>query len=402
MKRFLNYAFFLCFILPASAEWEFGERTSIAPDDKAKQVFHHLDASGRANIAVSDNTIAVIWEDNHSGSPQAYVAFKTIADKQFRPPLQVSTGTEAYEPSITTMGHGQFLMGWEQDSKVWLRTGTMQQLAPAQRASTKEARQISLTSISDKLAIAAWAQQAGRFSQIVTASISLNSKIANIDPAIAIDPKPPAHDQCYPVLASTNDNITLVWEDRRRGHTMLLQSHKEGKKPFAPFKVLNEIVKKSSKYGSGSGVTRAALARCDGQHLLATWMDKRNRQTGYDIYAAQSVDKGKHFGTNESVQDSFGENIAQWNPAVSCDARGNKLIAWYDNRDESMDILLTWKTTDGWSEDMPVSPASGEGEQTNAAITLDKHGDLHMVWIDQAKSGAPTGLYYAVAKKQNE
>ena len=402
MKRLLSYAFCLCFVLPASAEWDFAEPIKIAPKDKGQHVFHHLDASGRNNIAISDDIIAIIWEDNHSGSPQAYVAFKTLADEHFGSPLRVSTGREAYEPAITALGSGRFLMGWEQDGRIWLRSGTMHRLNPAVQASTKEARQISLAVLSKAHAIAAWAQQASKFSQIVTATISLRDGNIDIDPAIAVDPAPPTHDQSYPVLASTRNHVTLIWEDRRRGHTMLLQSYKKTGKPFAPARVLNEIVKKSSKYGGGSGVTRVALARCDEQHMLATWMDKRNRQTGYDIYAAQSADGGKYFGKNESVQDSFGDNIAQWNPAVACDATGNKVIAWYDNREESMDILLSWKTAEGWSEDMLVAPASGEGEQTNASIALDKLGDLHMVWIAQTKSGMPTSLYYATAKRRAE
>ena len=99
------------------------------------------------------------------------------------------------------------------------------------------------------------------------------------------------------------------------------------------------------------------------------------------------------------VQDSFGENFSQWHPAIGGAADGALAVVWDDDRDGSTDIQLSWKTPDGWSEDLAVPPASGPGQQAHPSITLDEHGHLHLVWLDYQEKGQPTRVFYVMGKR---
>lgn len=406
MGRLLLCVLGLLAVVPATAApWTFGEKITVAQTSKAN-TFHHVESSGRKNIAVSGDSVGVIWEDNRGGVPQVYVAFKSIQSSAFEPAWRVSDAAPrahtlpAYEPVIVALGAGRFLMGWEQDSGVWVRTGGPKGLDPAIKLSSVEAGQITLAT-GARGTYAAWAQQRGRYRQIVVASITIRGpdKAVRAGTARPVDPVPPADEQLYPTLAVTTKGVTVVWEDRRHGHTVLLTSFAAPGKAFSAATELNEVVQKSATYGRGSGVTRAALAVFGKDQVGAAWMDKRNFSTAYDIYGAVSNDGGRHFGKNESVQDSFGDNFTQWHPAISGAADGTLAVAWDDDRDGSSDIQLSWKTADGWSEDLAVPPASGAGQQVHPAIAMDSRGNLHLVWLDYLEKGQPTCVYYAMGKR---
>lgn len=399
MIRSLLAYILCCLAMTAQAEWRFSDKIEVAPQHGGQNIFHHLDSPGRANIAVSGPQLAVAWEDNHSGSPQVYLAFKQTDGRHFSAPVQISAGKEAYAPVITGMGDGRFAVAWEQDEQIWMRTVTDGKPGQAGRLSGKNGRQVSLLHISRNELLAAWARVEAGSQYIVTAPIVLKAQGPAAGAIQAVERLGKRQKQSYPVLGKVGKEIGLVWEDRRRGHTTLLYSVAQAG-GFSKSRLLNEIVKKSDEYGKGSGVTRAALANYGAGQIAATWMDKRNRQTGYDIYAALGEANRFVFGGNQMVQDSFGDNLAQWNPAIAGNPRGDVAVAWYDSREESMDILLSTKTAEGWSDDEIVPPASGAGDQTNPVMVYDADRKLHMVWIHQDNNSGPTRLYYAVGREQ--
>ena len=406
MGRMLLCGLGLLAIPPAiAASWLFGDKITVAQTSKPR-TFHHVESSGRKNIAVSGDTVGVIWEDNRSGVPQVYVAFKPIQSSAFESPWRASDAPPrahtlaAYEPVIVALGGGRFLMAWEQSSGVWVRSGGPQGLDPAVKLGSAEAGQITLAT-GARGTYAAWTQPHGRHRQIVVAPITLRGpgKAVCAGAARPVDPAPPADEQLYPALAVTTKGVTVAWEDRRHGHTVLLTSFAEHGKAFAAATELNEVVQKSATYGRGSGVTRATLAVFGADQVGAAWMDKRNFSTAYDIYGAISRDGGRRFGKNEMVQDSFGENFSQWHPAISGAADGTLAVAWDDDRDGSSDIQLSWRTADGWSEDLAVPPASGTGEQVHPAVALDSRGNLHLIWLDYLEKGQPTRIFYVMGKR---
>ena len=94
-----------------TAPWEFAPAVDITGSHGAG-IYHHLESSGRRNIAATANYVAVAWEDNRSGAPQIYIAYKARAVGAFTAELKISDGSEAFEPSLVSLdGESNWLEG---------------------------------------------------------------------------------------------------------------------------------------------------------------------------------------------------------------------------------------------------------------------------------------------------
>ncbi len=380
--------------------WVFGEKQALTTYVGDK-IFHHLDGTGRNHVSVAGDALAIVWEDNHSGSPQIYLSQKLLGAKAFSTPKLLSTGKSGFAPVITPYAKNEFLVAWEQDHAIWMCHVSIMAISQPMQVSMGKSSQAAIVVTSPQQAILAWSEKSGHFWQVMTAQVKLKNGLAQTVQAVRpIDPDPAKDNQLYPTLAHTSGVTTAMWEDRRNGHTMILYAQAEEGDSFGGHQVLNEIVQKSSDYGRGNGVTRAAMAKYGESELASTWMDKRGYSTGYDIFAAQYHSNEKKFGINQQVQDSFGNNIAQWNPAIAANSQGDIAVAWDDNRDETSDIWFSWKTTKGWSDNESVAPAAGAGQQTGPAMTFDDKRNLHFIWLEQNTENGPTTLYYSVGLYQ--
>jgi hypothetical protein len=135
--------------------------------------------------------------------------------------------------------------------------------------------------------------------------------------------------------------------------------------------------------------------------VLAVWADKRKYWEGYDIYAAGYLGNGR-FGPNTKVQDEFGDFARQWHAAVAGDINGRVAVAWDDEREENSDIMLSWREDGGWSEDLPLPDASGDGQQAHPSIVMDAEGNLHVAWVERAEKDGPTRLRYQFGRLAGE
>lgn len=389
--RALFPAAFLLAAPGASAQWEFGEPVVAVAGTEG--VFPHLEAAGRASLAIAPGgAVALVWEDNYSGSPQAYVAWGE--DGGFATREMISAGRQAYEPAVVAAGDRQFIMAWEQDGAVWLRMGAPGELGTAVKAGAG-ARQPTLARGPDGHVYAAWVDTAGRHGRVVVAHVSTEGAVPRLAWEAPVETGDPEGDQLYPALAVSAEGVTVGFEDRRHGHTRLYTARlKEGGKGFTAIAQLNELRGGgNAPYGRGSGVTRLALD-AGGGRVAAVWMDKRQFRGGYDIYAALSHGD-RPFGPNELVQDLFGENQPQWHPDVALSPDGTRVVAaWDDPRDGTPDVWISWRTGEGtWSDDMAPSGGSGAGSQTHPVIAFDHDGRVHAAWIDRPESGPPRILY---------
>lgn len=379
-----NLLFLLMLVTQPSLADEIKFSSAINVTLNKKGVFHHLDASGRKSIAANRQMVAVTWEDNRSGKPQAYVAFKTYQQHVFGKTTQLSQAKqEAYEPTVIAINENQFLFAWEQDQHVWITTGNNKTIDKPVLLDKQPSSQVSLTITPNGNIFACWIQQQQPHRQLVVSEINLNSINLTISNPVIVDSHSSPRRQAYPSITSTPQGISIAWEDREHGHTRIYSSFSNDGKNFIKKQVLNDFVPPQNvKYGRGTGATRVALSSHNNT-VVATWMDKRDFLGGYDIYAAISHDAGKTFAENEIVQDMLGENQPQWHPAVAISPKGKIYVAWDDPRDDTPDIWLSYKENNEWSEDQLVEQASGAGQQNNPSISFDPMGRLHMVWIEQ-------------------
>lgn len=360
------------------------------------RAYQHLESSGNRSLALGKAGVAVVWEDNRSGEPEVYIAYKSHQQTQFTPAQRVSKTGPAYEPAVAALADGRFVVAWEAKDHIWARIVSASRRGPVQRLSRGLAREATLTVATSGRLWLAWAAKAARHFHIVVTSASVQGERLQLSAVRAVDPKPPRQDQLYPSLAVSAEGTTVAWEDRRYGHTRLFTAFATPGKGFTPLRQLNQLKRRRAKvYGNGTGAMRVVLAGNGHQELIASWLDKRDFAEGYDVYAAFSHDGGKHFGANEKVEDAFGANQAQWHAVSAMDRQGHAVVAWDDQRNGNPDTWMSWRNTTAWSDDDSPGVASGRGSQTHPAIAFDTSGRLHMAFIEQ-KNGIST-IRYLVA-----
>jgi hypothetical protein len=376
--------------------WEFNEPIAVT-SIQGEKIFHHLESSGRRNIAISGDTVAVAWEDDRDGTPRIYLARKGLDAPAFSSDLKISGSGEAYEPSLVALGNGRFALAWEEDARIHLTLITPTESGTVIELETNEATQPSLASHNQELLLA-FSQRDGRYTRIFMQHIKVEGLALHPGPGCAVDAEPAQADQLYPAITSLMNNIIVAWEDRRPGHTIIMASQSEDAKTckfYQPQRISEELIDRNAIYGKGHGVARVALARHGTEKVLAAWADKRDFRTGYDIYSAHYQAGGKKlFGPNIRVQDDFGGLAEQWHTSVASDPSGRFVVAWDDRRDDNADIMLSWLEDDGWSDDFAIPGASGTGEQAHPSISLDSQGNLHLAWVERSTVYGPTQLRY--------
>jgi len=380
---------------PAHAAWTWSEPVTVNSVQGAA-IFPHLESANRQGVAVSGGAVGVVWEDNRSGIPQCYLAMKPATAANFQPEIQLSKG-ECHEPVVIALGAGRFVAAWEETGKVYARVmpdGKTLQL------SKTAAVQVTLALRGNAL-YAAWAEQAGRFRRIVVAQLALSGNTLHLQTAQPIEAAMPTDEQGWPALAVAGDgSMTVVWEDRRHHHTVPMVSHSRDGRSFAPPARLTDIKSGSAPggLGAGTGAMRPTLTAWGEQGFAAVWLDKRDFLSGYDVYAA--FDTGtRRFGKNIRVQDSFGDNMAQWHALVVGDAIGRLVALWDDARDGTPDVWLSEWEGEAFSDDLAVPAAAGLGGQSDPVATLDATGSLHVVWLDRDEA-AGTRIRYARAGRK--
>lgn len=383
---------------PAYAAWVWDAPLTVNSVQGAA-IFPHLESANRQGIAVSGDTVGVVWEDNRDGSPQCYLATKPEADAAFRPDIRLSR-SDCYEPVVVALGAGRFVAAWEEAGKVHAQVvpgGT------AVRLSDADAAQVTLAARGEAL-YAAWAEQAGRFRRIVVARLDLAGAALGVKSARPVEAKRPADEQGWPALAVAGDgSVTVAWEDRRSRHTVPMASRsRDGGKTFSPpFRLTDKASGSVDGLGAGSGAMRPTLTAWGRQGVAAVWLDKRDFLSGYDVYAA--LDMGsRRFGKNLQVQDSFGDNMAQWHAQIVGDSGGRLVALWDDARDGTPDVWLANWDGAGFGDNQAVPAAAGPGAQSDPAARLDEAGYLHVVWLDRDEKAGPRVRYARAARNSAE
>ena len=387
----------------SAAPWEFDAPIAVSHDSTA-QAFSHLESAGRKNIAVSDAWVAVTWEDNRDGTSRCYVALKAPGKSMFSDELRVSGAREAFEPSVVGLGRGRFALAWEEDGRVHARLLAGDLLGKPVTLGTHAAAQVSMGYAQPDGLFATWSEKKKLFWQIQVARLILGAgdtlRVGHVYP---IESAKIDGDQAYPSVAALSaKNLVVAWEDRRAGHTRILSSTSQnGGAHFAPAHQVNDAVwmGQMSGFGRGTGVMRVALAPYGPGGVAAVWADKRNFLTGYDVYVALMTDAAPKFGNNEKAQDDFGNEIAQWHPAIGADRQGRVAVAWDDDRDGTPDIWLAWRTANGWSDNLAVPGASGPGVQSDPSLVLDEAGNLHLAWVEKTDLNSPSRIRYVVGRR---
>ena len=387
----------------ASERWIFDSRISVT-GPPVGAVYHHLDGSGRKHIAVTGESVAVVWEDNRSQDPQIYVALKSLTEETFPMAQRVSSGSEAYEPAIDAISGNRFVLAFEQDTSVFARILTAEGLAEPTRLSRAAASHASIASF-DGHVFASWRERDnGRWFVKIAALRVGNANRLIVESLQSVEAEGLETPVLFPAIAVNSAGLCVAWEDRRAGHTRLLVSHAaDAGKSFTKPQFLNEFFSNRNQYDRGSGVTRVSLASFAQDEILAAWMDKRRGGKGYGIFAALGAEAGESFGPNEKVHGEEGDTQPHYNPATAGNQAGDFAIAWDDFRRGDSDIWISTYNADlEWSQDHAPPVASASGEQSHPSIALDEQRNLHLLWIERSHLDGPSRLWYSLGRARRQ
>ena len=103
---------------------------------------------------------------------------------------------------------------------------------------------------------------------------------------------------------------------------------------------------------------------CRQRTPFAAWADKRDFRHGYDIW-------GSYYQIGEygirTKRNSAGRLLAgskQHHTAVAGHDTRTLLVAWDDEREGNVDVMLSWYEAGGWSDDWPL-PGAWSGAVSN-------------------------------------
>ena len=402
MRALLAFCLGLICTAVLASPWKF-DTPQLVSHDPTQRAFSHLESAGRKSIAVSAAWVAVTWEDNRDGLSRCYVAVKAPGKEAFEREVRVSGAGEAFEPAIVGLDQGRFALAWEEGGRVHARMWTAQGLGQPITLGARDAAQASLGYAPQGGLFAIWSEKGKHFWRVQVARLVPGVDGAfKADTAYAIEPGKIEGDQSYPSVAVPDANkLVAAWEDRSAGHTRILSSVSEdGGVHFALPQQVNDVIwlGQMGGFGRGTGVMRVALSNYGPNGVAAVWADKRDFLGGYDVYAAFAAPPALKFGANEKAQDDFGNNIAQWHPAISANRQGQVAVAWDDDRDGTPDIWLAWREPGGWSDNLAVPGASGPGVQSDPAIVLDDANNLHLAWVEKADLNSPSRIRYVMGR----
>lgn len=377
------------------AGWEIREKIAIT-GEAVKGTYHHLEGAGRKHIAVSGGRVAVLWEDDSSDAPQIYLALKYSADSNFKPPVKVSGGEEAYDPAISSLPGRRFVLVWEQDGVIYLNTHDGSKLGDPLRLSSNSLASHPSVETGNGQIYAVWREQQNSSWSLKVAWLTDSlKKSVNLRHIKTVESEKINTPVLYPSLASNEHGLYVAWEDRAAGHTRLKYSFSPDRaKSFSAPQLLNEFNSNRNKYDKGSGVTRVSLASFGDDEIVSAWMDKRQVGKGYGIYSSFGIDG--FFDLNEKIHGPVGDKLSHHNPATAGNSSGTMVVVWDDYRTGSSDIWVATFDEDGeWGENFSPSAASGSGEQSHASIALDESGAMHLVWVGREGPLSPSRLWYS-------
>ena len=195
-----------------------------------------------------------------------------------------------------------------------------------------------------------------------------------------------ASNQWYPSVAMDVDGgFAICWGDERNGwdnpDIYAQRYNSSGETLETNFKVNNDVG--TSRQGSPS-----IAMDLEGDFVIC-WVDDRNGEWDYDIYAQRYSSTGDTLRANFRVNDDSGASY-QCFPSVSTDLNGDFVICWEDwrNGEWDYDIYAQRYSNLGGTlgANFKVNDNTGTSGQYSASVSMDAYGDFIICWQDSRNS----------------
>ena len=355
-------------------------------EDKA--VFIQLASSGRKNIAASNNQVGVVWEQIRNGKATVFAAFKRAGEPGFNTPTPLSKG-DAYSPVIAYCGD-LFYLSWIEEGSIKVMLADNGQ--PGDMLPLAESANVNELSIScgANSALIAYSAANNNKSVVYATQVKPNKGRLEAENSVPVAPVESFRFQTNPGIALNKGRIVVTWHDRSSGTNLLYATSGKTLQSLSDTVQINELIKKSHEWGSGSSAVSNVLSNGPKDRLVVVWLDKRASRSGYKVYSAFSHNGGLTWGDNYKVSDEWGDIVPAWTPAIAYDGNKQLSVLWMDKREEDNTLWMSHLAGLSWSQDKDFQ--SGDTEPHSPAIAYSPDGRFHAAWIQKGANG--TQLVY--------
>src|SRR5438876_692185 len=212
-------------------------------------------------------------------------------------------------------------------------------------------------------------------------------------PPVRVNNDATAFAQTNPSLAlDSGNNISIAWVDGRSGNQDIWFSRStNGGQSFSPNVLVNLVTTNAQTE------VRIAVDPVDPMLIHAVWTDTRVAGNP-DIYYANSTDGGLSFNPSSRVNNDAGA-AEQGAPAIAVAPNRDVDVVWRDARSvatKGTDIYAARSTNRGATWIYPgtawVNDDSGNANQQESTIAIDRAGTIYVAWKD-FRSGPNPDIY---------
>ncbi|MFC1594113.1 hypothetical protein ACFL38_02175 [Candidatus Omnitrophota bacterium] len=369
------------------------------PNIRVDDTGSETSSQGGPSIAVDNSNIYVVWGDGRNGNSDIYFSKSIDGGFTFEPNVRVddtgSATSNQGSASIVVDASGTIYVVWNDKrnenydiyfSKSIDNGLTFEPNVRVDDTGSDTSHQMypSLAADASGNIFVAWQDMRNGNWDIYFAK-STNGGISFLSDVRVDDTGSAVGYQLDPSLAAdASGNIFVAWEDNRNGNYDIFFS----KSINGGVSFLSDV--RVDDTGSAvSHQTNPSLAADVDDNVYVTWYDQRNG--GFNIYFAKSLDADDTFGANIRVNDIFSSGTNQ--PSLGIDTDGNVYISWDDGRNWDIgnwDIYFC-KGIKAVPSDPPVADSGGEYVAgVNETVMLDGSGSydpdgeiLYYIWTRQ-------------------
>jgi len=341
--------------------------------------FFQLQSSGRKNIAADNTRVGLVWEETRAGVSTSYLAFKARGAEQGFGPAQALGDHDTFNPVIAGCGT-HFYVAWIEQDSVRARAYSGTQAGAVVQVAEGPINELTI-GCQDGSALLAWSRRAGKGYAVEAGSVHAQAAELSRGPVVAVAPTETYQFQTNPGVAYAKGRVVVTWHDRSSGTNLLYATSGTELDKLDKQAQVNELIKKSYEWGSGSSAVRNTLAVGENQRLVAVWLDKRASRAGYKVDSAFSHDGGVTWGDNYDIIDEWGTIVPQWTPAVASNGDDRLMVVWMDAREDSNIIWSSELNGLTWGANTNLT---GDAEDVySPVIAYSPDGTLHVAWIEK-------------------
>jgi hypothetical protein len=362
---------------------------SVADDDPVTvrhtgdtSVYLQMASSGRKNIAASNEKAGVVWEEVRNGKATVFAAFKRAGEPQFATPIALSKG-DAFSPVIAHCGN-RFYLSWIEDGAVRVALMEGDRAGDDHQLEHTNVNELSI-GCGNASALVAYSAVEGNNTAVYATRISAGNNHLQAEASVPVAPVEKYRFQTNPGAAFSKGRIVITWHDRSGGTNLLYATSGETLQELSEPVQINELIKKSHEWGSGSSAVRNSISNGPKDRLVAIWLDKRASRSGYKVYSAFSYNGGLAWTDNYKVSDEWGDIVPAWTPTIAFDGKKNLTVLWMDKREEENAFWVSQLAGLSWSDDRNFHSDATKPHSPATAYSPD--GRFHVAWIQQGEEG---------------